>query len=119
MNKSSSKAVQTRNFIIESIAVIFNKKGYAGTSLSDLTAATGLTKGSIYGNFENKEGVALVVFDYNCAKLTQSTREMIDKAGTFHDKLMVYAKVYKSVIRGTFNRGGCPILIPQQKQTTQ
>jgi len=111
MNKPSSKAERTRNFIIESTAEIFNKKGYAGTSLSDLTDATGLTKGSIYGNFENKEEVALAVFDFNWAKIAQSTREYIEQADTYHDKLMVYARVYKNVTRGpAAYRGGCPIL---------
>ncbi|QNK61630.1 hypothetical protein H7F33_13820 [Pedobacter sp. PAMC26386] len=35
MNKPYSKAEHTRNFIIESSAVILNKKGFAGTSLSE------------------------------------------------------------------------------------
>jgi TetR/AcrR family transcriptional repressor of nem operon len=110
MNKGLTKAERTRNFIIESTAVIFNKKGYAGTSLSDLTDATGLTKGSIYGNFENKEEVALAVFDYNYSKIMQRTRQQIDKAETYRDKLLVYANVYKTIIRGSVNTGGCPIL---------
>ena len=53
-----SKAEKTRQFNNESTAELFNKKGYAGTSLSDISEATGLTKGSIYGNFENKDDVA-------------------------------------------------------------
>ena len=65
MNVGTTKAERTRNFIIEKTAEIFNRKGYAGTSMSDITEATGLTKGSIYGNFENKEDVALAVFEYN------------------------------------------------------
>jgi len=36
-----------------------------GTSLSDMTDATGLTKGSIYGNFNSKDEVALAAFDHN------------------------------------------------------
>ncbi len=59
MNQTSSKAERTRKFIVERTAPIFNMKGYSGTSLTDLTAATGLTKGSIYGNFENKDDVAI------------------------------------------------------------
>ena len=50
-----SKAEKTKEFIIEKSAPIFNKKGYAGTSLADIMEATNLTKGSIYGNFENKD----------------------------------------------------------------
>jgi len=111
MEKVISKAERTRNFIIESTAEIFNKKGYAGTSLSDLTDATGLTKGSIYGNFENKEEVATAAFDHNLALITQRITGLIEKQETYYDKLLVYAKVYKNVSRGTAaNRGGCPIL---------
>ena len=41
-----TKSDKTRRFIIEKTAPVFNKNGVAGTSLSDLTSATGLTKGS-------------------------------------------------------------------------
>lgn len=105
-----SKTELTRKHIIEKTADIFNKKGYAGTSLSDLTAATGLSKGSIYGNFTNKEEVALSVFEYNCSKLTDLVQKKIDQAPNFHDKLMAYANIYRKIIRGGINSGGCPIL---------
>ncbi len=59
-----NKAERTRHFIIEKAAPIFNTKGYAGTSLSDMTEATGLTKGSIYGNFADKDEVALACFEH-------------------------------------------------------
>jgi len=105
-----SKAERTRQFIIETTAGIFNTKGYAGTSMSDLTEATGLTKGSIYGNFENKEDVALAVFDHNCSKMTTAIQQRIQKAGSYYDKLMVYAQFYHSFMRNFHTPGGCPIL---------
>ena len=72
-----SKAERTKRFIIKKSAPIFNKKGYAGTSLSDLTQATGLTKGSIYGNFKNKDEVAVCAFQHNLAYMIESlTAEM-------------------------------------------
>jgi TetR/AcrR family transcriptional repressor of nem operon len=107
-HKELSKAERTRQFIIEKTAVIFNKKGYAGTSLSDLTEATGLTKGSIYGNFQGKEDVAVAVFDYNCSRVSDRIRQLVDKETTYYDKLMVYAKVYANTALA--ERGGCPIL---------
>ena len=61
----SKKAERTTAYIIETVAPIFNKHGYIGTSMSDLTEATGLTKGAIYGNFENKEALALSAFEHN------------------------------------------------------
>lgn len=110
MENVLSKAGRTRQFIIETTADIFNTKGYAGTSMSDITEATGLTKGSIYGNFDNKEEVALAVFDHNYSKISNDIYQRVNAAKTYHDKLMVYATVYHSFTRGSFPKGGCPIL---------
>ena len=110
MDETLSKAERTRKFIIEKTASIFNTQGYAGTSLSDLTQATGLTKGSIYGNFENKEQVALAVFDHNYDRILRTTRELINQADTYREKLLIYSKVYHDFMESSFPQGGCPIL---------
>ncbi|HWV30846.1 MAG TPA: TetR/AcrR family transcriptional regulator [Dyadobacter sp.] len=110
MNVGTTKAERTRNFIIEKTAEIFNRKGYAGTSMSDITEATGLTKGSIYGNFENKEEVALAVFEYNRSLVFNTVQAQLEKAETYLEKLMVYGRVYRDVIASVGDRGGCPIL---------
>lgn len=110
MENELSKAERTRRFIIERTSSVFNKKGYAGTSMSDLTEATGLTKGSIYGNFKNKEEVAAEVFEYNSGKVRKQILDRIGRATSYHDKLLVYAQVYHSFTRGDFLPGGCPIL---------
>ena len=68
----STKAERTTAFIIKTVAPVFNKHGYVGTSMSDLTHATGLTKGALYGNFENKEALAVAAFEYNSNKLLQA-----------------------------------------------
>lgn len=105
-----SKAERTRAFIIEKTAPIFNKKGFAGTSLNDITAATGLTKGSIYGNFANKDEVALAVFDYNLNKLNTAVAIEFAKQTCAKDKLLVYADNYEQIFSLPFTEGGCPIL---------
>ncbi|MES2277144.1 MAG: TetR/AcrR family transcriptional regulator [Bacteroidota bacterium] len=111
MDKTLSKAERTRRFIIETTAPIFNTKGYEGTSMSDITEATGLTKGSIYGNFQNKEEVALAAFDHNHGYIKKLIVDKIGQAQTYHDKLMVYATVYHSFTRKSgFVKGGCPVL---------
>src|SRR5436190_4666477 len=45
------KGELTRRRIVERAAPVFNQRGYAGTSLSELVAATGLEKGGIYNHF--------------------------------------------------------------------
>jgi len=104
-----SKAERTRQFIIEQTAPLFNKKGYAGTSLSDIAEATGLTKGSIYGNFDNKDEVALAVFDYHLKKVINIFESEIAQYDTIREKLMVYVKVYSDFTKYPFPKGGCPM----------
>jgi TetR/AcrR family transcriptional repressor of nem operon len=104
-----TKAEKTRQFIIEQTAPIFNRKGYAGTSLNDITAATGLTKGSIYGNFESKDEVALAAFDYNLKKVSTIFEAEKSKYTTIKEKLMVYVNVYGDFQNFAFPMGGCPM----------
>ncbi len=104
------KAEQTRRFIIEKTAPVFNVKGYAGTALSDLCEATGLTKGSIYGNFENKDEVALAAFDHNWSCVQAAVRAEMDKRRTYKEKLLVFARMYGSFPSPLLPEGGCPLL---------
>ncbi|TCC99471.1 TetR/AcrR family transcriptional regulator [Pedobacter hiemivivus] len=102
-----NKAERTRRFIIEKSASIINRKGMAGTSLSDIMEATKLAKGGIYGNFENKEEICMEAFLY----LTETLARRLDGAVNlgrnakekFHNLLEAY-KGNKDV------EGGCPIL---------
>jgi TetR/AcrR family transcriptional repressor of nem operon len=105
-----SKAERTRQLIIEATAPLFNRKGFAGTSISDMTEATGLTKGSIYGNFANKDEVALAAFDHNMQKVDRIIREEVAKQITVRDQLLAYIKVYDNFLKLPFPVGGCPIL---------
>ena len=104
------KAERTRRFIIEKSATLFNKKGYAGTSLSDMTRATGLTKGSIYGNFLNKDELALEAFDHNFEKFRSGIREMMKSEKGSVQKLMCYPRYYEENLEEIVHNGGCPIL---------
>jgi TetR/AcrR family transcriptional repressor of nem operon len=105
-----SKAERTRQFIIEQTAPVFNKLGYAGTSLADLTAATGLTKGAIYGNFENKEEVALAAFDHNLALIWEGIRTGTTSSAPVREQLLALHRFYRRVYPSLRLAGGCPIL---------
>jgi TetR/AcrR family transcriptional regulator, transcriptional repressor for nem operon len=110
MSQELSKSERTRRFIVETTAPIFNAKGFAGTSLTDLTKATGLTKGSIYGNFENKDEVALAAFDYNFEKVNQYVKAKIIARENAVERLLVYPEVYRNFLKIPFLKPGCPIL---------
>ncbi|HEY9049500.1 MAG TPA: TetR/AcrR family transcriptional regulator [Ohtaekwangia sp.] len=105
------KAELTKALIIEKTASVFNKKGFAGTSLTDIEEATGLTKGSIYSNFTSKDDVALAVFDYNLKTVNTIVNTEMSRYSSSRERLMAYVKVYgKHVLDHPFPAGGCPIL---------
>ncbi|MGY1718105.1 MULTISPECIES: ScbR family autoregulator-binding transcription factor [unclassified Blastococcus] len=57
----ASDSAATRQLIIDVAAREFGERGYAATSLSDIVAGTGMTKGALYWHFESKESVAVAV----------------------------------------------------------
>jgi TetR/AcrR family transcriptional repressor of nem operon len=58
---ATAKGEATRAFLLKTAARVFAERGYAGTSLSDLIAASGLTKGAFYFYFPSKAALALAV----------------------------------------------------------
>ncbi|MDG3582343.1 MULTISPECIES: TetR/AcrR family transcriptional regulator [Galbibacter] len=106
----TTKAEKTTQFIIKTVAPIFNKKGYTATSLSDITKATGLTKGAIYGNFDNKETLSLHAFDYNVTMILSRIEQYMEKGNTPLERLMYFVRFYKNYYDFTSNFGGCPII---------
>ncbi|HAR73982.1 MAG TPA: TetR/AcrR family transcriptional regulator, partial [Flavobacteriaceae bacterium] len=101
---------KTRQFIIEKTAPIFNKKGYAATSLADITEATGLTKGSIYGNFENKEEVVIEALRYNVSKRSGGLDEVISVSQNPLDALIGMLEYHREKLMQVLKTGGCPML---------
>ena len=52
-----------REEIISKAMHVFWTKGYEGTSLKDLTEATGLLKGSLYNSFQSKENLYVLCME--------------------------------------------------------
>ncbi|MCL9663561.1 TetR/AcrR family transcriptional regulator [Paenibacillus hunanensis] len=57
MNKKQAQSEQTRKKISDAARSLFVQKGYKATSIEDIVAATGSSKGNIYYHFKSKEGL--------------------------------------------------------------
>jgi len=104
-----TKAERTRQFIIEKAAPIFNQKGIAGTSMSDIMEATKLAKGGLYGNFDSKEALCLEVYTYLTNLTHDAVTKNINEVVTAKDKLHALLNFYDNRLLAG-NMGGCPIL---------
>jgi len=104
-----SKSQRTRQLIIERAASLFNQKGYFGTSMDDIMRATGLSKGGLYGNFSNKEEIALAAFEHAVATVSQEVRRRTKQHKDVLDKLRAVVQFYQERILNPPVEGGCPI----------
>lgn len=105
-----TKGESTRQHIIEKAAPLFNKNGYAGTSLSDIMKATGLAKGGLYGHFKNKDEMAALTFDYAFNKIKSSLLIKLNDCRTGVEKLIAILDFYRTYITNPPIEGGCPLL---------
>jgi TetR/AcrR family transcriptional repressor of nem operon len=59
----AQKGTQTRRKIVEKALQLFSVKGFYHTSVNDILASTGLTKGGLYGHFAGKADIWYAAYD--------------------------------------------------------
>lgn len=104
------KGENTRRQIIAKSAELFNQKGYAGSSLSDITELTGIKKGGIYRHFESKDDIAVEAYRYAGEVVGRTVGEAQQRETTARGKLLAYLRVYANVVEAPPFVGGCPLL---------
>ncbi|MBC8075257.1 MAG: TetR/AcrR family transcriptional regulator [Chloroflexales bacterium] len=104
-----TKGAQTRQRIVERAASLFNTQGFAGTSLGDLIAATGLEKGGLYNHFASKEALALAAFDHAVAILAARYTQALEAHSSARDKLVALVTTFAAHYDAPPLPGGCPI----------
>jgi TetR/AcrR family transcriptional regulator, transcriptional repressor for nem operon len=104
------KGENTKQFIVEKAAEIFNQKGYSGGTLQDIMEATGLQKGGVYRHFENKDEIALEAFDFAFSIMEKRFINVLNKENTAYGKLIAIINVYTDIIENPPLIGGCPLL---------
>ena len=105
-----TKSERTRQHILEATAMVFNTKGFDSAALSDLCEATQLTKGALYGHFENKEELAVASFHYMMKKVKTLVRAEMKDASTPYEKLLALLHFYAKYVYQPPVPGGCPLL---------
>lgn len=106
-----SRSMTTKDFILEQSARVFNLKGYAGASMSDIMKATGLEKGGIYNHFASKEELALAAFEYGCDLGGKRIRACVEARGDdAYARLCGILDAFESFIDDSPIDGGCPLM---------
>lgn len=85
---------ETRRKLVASARAAFAKKGFANTSMDDLTAAAGLTRGALYHNFGDKKGLFAAVVDQIDAEMAARARALAEAEATIWDALLAEGSAY-------------------------
>jgi TetR/AcrR family transcriptional repressor of nem operon len=103
------KGEATRRRILEQAAPVFNQRGYAGASMSELVDATGIEKGGIYNHFGSKEELAVEAFDYAISLIVDGYAAVQEgKVGL--DRLVAMIEIFGDWSGHPLVAGGCPIM---------
>jgi TetR/AcrR family transcriptional regulator, lmrAB and yxaGH operons repressor len=71
--------LMSREKLLDRVLVMFRENGYDGTSVSDITAATGLGKSSLYHHFPGgKEEIAVAVLEHLGVRLRPALEALAD-----------------------------------------
>ena len=100
----------TRETILKESAILFNTQGYKATSISNITDATGLTKGAIYRHFASKDALEIQTLEHLSMLMNEHLRDRIKKQPTAGKKLRTVFHFFKSYISDPPFEGGCPLL---------
>lgn len=71
---TKEQALETRARILDAAEDVFNARGVSKTSLADVAAAAGLTRGAIYWHFANKADL----FEAMCRRVRQPMETVIE-----------------------------------------
>lgn len=93
--------------VLERAIDVFSGRGYHGTSVADLAAATGLAWGSIYKAFGDKHSLFLAAFDHYASTRLSLLRERVGRDGSGCDRLREALLFYVEASQGEAGRRGC------------
>jgi TetR/AcrR family transcriptional repressor of nem operon len=103
------KASNRKRSILASAAPIFNQRGFAGTSIADILAATALEKGGLYNHFASKEELALATFDYAFGQVDAYFTQAVTGVESGLSRLHAFIDAFVRYSETPVVEGGCPL----------
>jgi AcrR family transcriptional regulator len=87
---------ETRRRVLDAAFAVFSERGIAASSLNEVAAAAGLTKGAVYSSFDSKDDLVLALMEEHAAVRIQSSLAEVGGTG---DTITAIADVLASAMR--------------------
>lgn len=94
MEKQQKKKTDAKERIAQKAKELFSQKGYAATSIEDIIAAAGSSKGNVYYHFGSKEKLFLYLIEEDTKEWMEKWQKKQEQYATTADKLYGLAEHY-------------------------
>jgi AcrR family transcriptional regulator len=84
---------ETRLLILDAAITVFGEHGIAASSLNDVAAAAGLTKGAVYSSFASKDDLVLALMEHHAAQRLTASMAAVSAAEDPHAIVQNVARV--------------------------
>ncbi|WP_152392717.1 TetR/AcrR family transcriptional regulator [Paenibacillus guangzhouensis] len=106
MRRRAYDAELTRANIITAARGLFANKGYTATSIDEICAVTGYSKGSLYYHFKSKEDLFVQLAEEAFLHSWEAWDERSSSYETTIDKLYAYADYFVDTLEKPLNKAG-------------
>jgi AcrR family transcriptional regulator len=96
--------------ILDGAIALFSSAGFSGVGIRDLTAATGLTIGSVYKAYQDKEGVFAKALERYIALREAQVAALLDPLPDARAKIEALLRFYIGLSRGQDGKLGCLVV---------
>ncbi len=83
-----------REQILQAAIICFSRKGYHLTTMDDIVAESGMSKGSLYWHFKSKKDILLAVMNWYLGQLSEEMKVAIEQFPTAEGKLKVIFELF-------------------------
>lgn len=94
VRRTRAEMEETRATLLATARKVFSERGYAETSMDDLTAQAGLTRGALYHHFGDKKGLLSAVVEQIDAETDYRLQAVFDQATTPWDGFRQRCQAY-------------------------
>lgn len=103
-----SKGEKTRRRIVGHATLLMYEKGYARTTIDDVIAAAGVTKGSFYFHFSSKEELGFAVIDNASDYILGSMRRSLERPDlTPYERIEAMLEEIRGIVEAADCSRGC------------
>jgi AcrR family transcriptional regulator len=77
------RRAMTRQHLLDAAAIVFTRNGFHGSTLDEVAATAGFTKGAVYSNFKSKDELFLALLDERIERQFAVATEVLESGS--HD----------------------------------